>query len=566
MKSLIPKFKILNAGAAPLVAAFCREIKLRDIIDEMVTWDPKQCRLSPGTLIEALIINVLTARKPLYRVEEFYREMNLNVLFGEGITADAFNDDALGRALTKLAKAHPNRVYLALALSAIKVHRIETRVVHADTTSISVAGEYDWEDEDNHLLDITYGYSKDRRPDLKQFLYGLITTGEGIPIFGEMRDGNMSDKKWNKEVLDRLQAMLPCDSGKRIYVADSALVTNDNLDLLFEKKIPFISRLPETFSISAELKDWAWSENRWQHLGSLVQKKDAAVYRIQSTVRELNGHTYRFIVVHSSSLDKKKEKSIKKMIETRKSELLSACDELAKRKFFCEADAKKEVEIFLAKHASPLFELNTEIKEERVIKRRVGRPRKGEPVNYQTYYRVVPSLVSVNEEFVKELKAKAATFLLITNILDDKELSPADVLREYKNQTAVELSFRFLKNPVYVDGIYVKNPERVVAIGYVFLMALLIYALLQRRVRRNLAKESKPLTIPGKRKSFSPTGTMLLEMLKPLTIATIETDSGFIHQVPENQWTEDIRRLLHLAGFSEEIYSCTNYGRSPYAD
>ncbi|MDH7579015.1 MAG: transposase, partial [Bacillota bacterium] len=153
-----------------------------------------------------------------------------------------------------------------------------------------------------------------------------------------------------------------------------------------------------------------------------------------------------------------------------------------------------------------------------------------------------------------------------TNILDDKEFSPADVLREYKNQTAVELSFRFLKNPVYVDGIYVKNTERVVAIGYVFLMALLIYALLQRRVRRNLAKETKPLTIPGKRKSFSPTGTMLLEMLKPLTIATIETDSGFIHQVPENQWTEDIRRLLHLAGFSEDIYCGTNYGRSPYAN
>lgn len=79
MKSLIPKFKILNAGAAPLVAAFCREIKLRDI-DEMVTWDPKQCRLSPGTLIEALVINVLTARKPLYRVEEFYREMNQRAL------------------------------------------------------------------------------------------------------------------------------------------------------------------------------------------------------------------------------------------------------------------------------------------------------------------------------------------------------------------------------------------------------------------------------------------------------------------------------------------------------
>jgi transposase len=565
MRSLIPKVKILSAGAAPLVAAFCREIKLRDTIDEMVTWDPKQCRLSPGTLIEALVINVLVARKPLYRVEEFYSEMNLNVIFGEEITADAFNDDALGRALTKLAKAHPNRVYLTLALSAIKVHNVKTRTVHADTTSISVAGEYNQTDEENDLLGITYGYSKDHRPDLKQFLYGLITTSEGIPIFGELRDGNMSDKTWNNDVLEKLQTMLPDDNGTSIYVADSALVTKDNLNLLFDKEIPFISRLPETFKISAELKEWAWSENQWQHLGSLVEKKDAAVYQVQSTVRELNGHDYRFVVVHSSSLDKKKEKSIKKMIETQRKELLEACNELAKRKFFCEADARKELEIFLAKHDTPLFELNTEIKEEQIIKRRVGRPRKDEPINYQINYRAIPSLVSVNEQFVKDLKAKASTFVLITSILDDNEFPPGDVLREYKNQTAVELSFRFLKNPVYIDGIYVKNTERVVAIGYVFLMALLIYALLQRRVRHNLTKETKPLIIPGKRKSFSPTGTMLLEMLKPLTIITFETDSGLMHQVAENQLTEDIRRLLHLAGFSEDIYCSTNFGRSSHA-
>ncbi|HHY30021.1 MAG TPA: IS1634 family transposase [Syntrophaceticus sp.] len=565
MRSLIPKVKILSAGAAPLVAAFCREIKLRDTIDEMVTWDPKQCRLSPGTLIEALVINVLVARKPLYRVEEFYSEMNLNVIFGEEITADAFNDDALGRALTKLAKAHPNRVYLTLALSAIKVHNVKTRTVHADTTSISVAGEYNQTDEENDLLGITYGYSKDHRPDLKQFLYGLITTSEGIPIFGELRDGNMSDKTWNNDVLEKLQTMLPDDNGTSIYVADSALVTKDNLNLLFDKEIPFISRLPETFKISAELKEWAWSENQWQHLGSLVEKKDAAVYQVQSTVRELNGHDYRFVVVHSSSLDKKKEKSIKKMIETQRKELLEACNELAKRKFFCEADARKELEIFLAKHDTPLFELNTEIKEEQIIKRRVGRPRKDEPINYQINYRAIPSLVSVNEQFVKDLKAKASTFVLITSILDDNEFPPGDVLREYKNQTAVELSFRFLKNPVYIDGIYVKNTERVVAIGYVFLMVLLIYALLQRRVRHNLTKETKPLIIPGKRKSFSPTGTMLLEMLKPLTIITFETDSGLMHQVAENQLTEDIRRLLHLAGFSEDIYCSTNFGRSSHA-
>jgi hypothetical protein len=208
MRSLIPKVKILSAGAAPLVAAFCREIKLRDTIDEMVTWDPKQCRLSPGTLLEALVINILVARKPLYRVEEFYSEMNLNV--------------------------------------------------------------------------------------------------------------------------------------------------NDNLTLMSDKEIPFISRLPETFKISADLKEWAWAQNQWQHLGSLVEKKNASVYQVQSTVRELNGHDYRFIIVHSSSLDKRKEKSINKKIDIKKKELIKGCNALAKREFYCEADAIKESELFLAKHDTSL--------------------------------------------------------------------------------------------------------------------------------------------------------------------------------------------------------------------
>ncbi len=82
---------------------------------------------------------------------------------------------------------------------------MDVGTIHADTTSISMAGEYDG--EENPAIDIAYGYSKDRRPGLKQFLYGLITTTDGIPIFGELMDGNLSDKTWNQEVLERLDTM-----------------------------------------------------------------------------------------------------------------------------------------------------------------------------------------------------------------------------------------------------------------------------------------------------------------------------------------------------------------------
>ncbi len=42
---------------------------------------------------------------------------------------------------------------------------------------------------------ITNGYSKDHRPDLKQFIMDVICTGDGdIPLFIRIADGNEADK------------------------------------------------------------------------------------------------------------------------------------------------------------------------------------------------------------------------------------------------------------------------------------------------------------------------------------------------------------------------------------
>ncbi len=44
-------------------------------------------KLTPGLRIKALLINILTDRKALYRIEEFYRDRDLDVLFGSGVLA-----------------------------------------------------------------------------------------------------------------------------------------------------------------------------------------------------------------------------------------------------------------------------------------------------------------------------------------------------------------------------------------------------------------------------------------------------------------------------------------------
>lgn len=85
-------------------------------------------------------------------------------------------------------------------------------------------------------LSITFGFSKAHRPDLKQFLYGLIVNQEGIPFYGNPEDGYMNDKTWNNELLEKykqIEKVTPeLSKNKPLYVADSALITPTNLRLM----------------------------------------------------------------------------------------------------------------------------------------------------------------------------------------------------------------------------------------------------------------------------------------------------------------------------------------------
>lgn len=82
--------------------------------------------------------------------------------------------------------------------------------------------------------------------------YGLVVSGDGIPIIGEAMDGNTQDKVWKRRVLEELVEKLSGSLGDLVYVADSAVVTKDNLDIAAHKGIKFISRLPAVFNQEKE--------------------------------------------------------------------------------------------------------------------------------------------------------------------------------------------------------------------------------------------------------------------------------------------------------------------------
>ncbi len=334
------KMLSLHSGPAVLLHRIAQEIDFEETIHRLLRWDPSRCTLSPGARIKALAINILCGRDPLYEVQDFYEDQDVELLFGPGVTADSLNDDALARALDKLYEATPWTVYSTLALHALSKLGHRLGPIHCDTTSFSLEGAYERQSD----LKMAHGYSKDRRPDLKQIVLCLGVTPERLPILANIENGNTSDKTWNFTFIRKLRQTLSQDDWEQIlYVADSALVTKRNLRYMGRLKLKFVSRLPDLFSEGETLKDLAWQENAWQDVGALREGKEAARYRMQSFLGPLCGRTYHFVVVYSSKLDERKERSFQRQIGQEEDRLKREAAAFMQTSYHCEADAKQAI-------------------------------------------------------------------------------------------------------------------------------------------------------------------------------------------------------------------------------
>lgn len=99
--------------------------------------------------------------------------------------------------------------------------------------------------------------------------------------------------------------------GAFIYVADAALVTEDNLAAL--RDTFFITRLPATYSECGRVIAEAVARNQWEEVGGLAQtpptkRRPGTFYKVAEAEVTLYGKTYRAVVVHSSSQDQRRQK------------------------------------------------------------------------------------------------------------------------------------------------------------------------------------------------------------------------------------------------------------------
>lgn len=552
IKNVTPVFD----GAIPLILKYCRKLKIAEFINNKVEYDKTRRIVSPGTAVEALIANILSNRKPLSKLDEFYEDTDVEKYFGKNITAKNLNDDTLGRALDDLYSIGAKDTFSTIAIEGVKIFNVEVKSIHADTTSKTVYGQYSSYSRDEKCVKIQYGHSKDRRPDLKQLMFGLACTDDRTIVSGEVLDGNTGDKTWNTGFIKKMRTVADkLDMNTLTYVADSAAVTTDNLEAVHECSLNFISLMPSTFNIEKKLKEKAYTnKDNWIDIGKISTKKEAAEYKIQSFIDEINGRKYRFIVCYSSSLDNRKIIALKKNISKEKANIEKIIKNFEKQEYYCEKDALSEFHRFVEDNKLNFHIIDGTVcsEEKRKKKEKSGRLKAGQQVELETKYKVKLNLCE-NDESIDKHRNEAGMFVLITNIIDSEKLTDEEVLREYKEQIYVETNFKALKNSDFIDEIYLKTPERIEALGYIFLLALMVYTSIEREVRKALKKEKEPLIIPGKKKSHVPTASNIMELLEKMLVLIVTFEDGTVER-RINKINANLKRLLVLAGFNEEIY------------
>ena len=149
-----------NLAHLGIVSGVCKKIGLVEEINCIVGVDPRQ-KVTCGQAVVAMILNALGfVDRPLYLFPEFLETKPVELLIGPGFTSEDFNDDILGRTLDKLSVAGLEETFMHIAASA-QTYAGNDRFFHSDTTSMSVHGEYDHDDEDEPVpIQITYGVSE----------------------------------------------------------------------------------------------------------------------------------------------------------------------------------------------------------------------------------------------------------------------------------------------------------------------------------------------------------------------------------------------------------------------
>ena len=509
-------------GHLGIVSATIKQLGLIKEIDALLPVSHKKgAKVTMGERVAAMILNGLGfLNDRLYMHSQFFENKPLSRLFRDGVEGEHFNDDALGDCLDAIYEYGASKLFSNVAFKIACEQKLLDKFSRIDTTSLSVYGDYEEQDttgEESSIIDredsteekefnITYGYSKQKRMDLKQVILSLTVNGpSNLPLWVEGLSGNASDKKSIKASIEKIEKFKKQlkEAPNFIYVADSALYSKE---LLNSPDIRWITRVPETIREAKELCQKDYDESQWQKLNDKYK-----VINLESNYGKVQ---QRWQLVYSSNGYNREIATLEKKIEKEKANLTKVIKKLGKELYQCEADATKVI-TKLEKTQKYHKLVGNYIAESKHVGQ--GRPKavaEKEIVGYR-----VEGQIIVNEEEIKKAKNTCGRFIITTNELDKTELPDDKLLLEYKNQSKVEKGFRFIKNNEFMlSSVYLKKASRIEALLMIMSFCLLVYNVGQYKIQKALEANKDTILNQVKKPTDKPTLRWIFRLIDKISV------------------------------------------------
>src|SRR6266545_1147777 len=458
-------------GSLPVIADFSRRLDIAGIVDRacpMRDVGP----LSHGQVIEALIANRLTSPKAMVAVADWAQAWAVDEVYG--IDPDTLNDDRLGRALDVLA-GQVDQVVGSIGAKAIEAFGIDVTRLHWDMTSISLYGAY------------------------------RDTDDGAIPVFARAYDGNAAEISQVTDTMYALQALAA--SRSFLLVGDSKLISYANVTAMHDAQVTFIAplaaaRVPEGLFVSLDRAQATFVD----YVADRDEDKrfsDRDSYRVCEDTMDLAGPrkkdpvlTLRRILVYSTANATAQAKA-RQLRHTQARTDLDTLTRTAGTRHHPTIEAVTAKATAIARRRQVVAYLRTTITADDA----------GKPTFAWSF-----DQAAINIE-----AAADGWYALLTNLPAD--LDATEVFLRYKDQPMVERRYGEFKGPLAVAPIFLRGNRRITALITVICLALLIFCLIEREVRRNLAPDTE---IRGfyinDRRPRRPTGRLILQALDDLRL------------------------------------------------
>lgn len=549
---IIKKLNRYHVGELPLLEAVSKKICLKSILNDFLP-KKKNAEISPADTLMLLIYNLAKGKNPLYELEDWIKSIDTRCLNLEKYKDFRFTDDRLGNALDELYAVDRASLMTRIVLEVIKKFDLDITQIHNDSTTVSAFGQYPGKTSTS--FELKKGKSKDRRPDLKQLVFCLSISADGaVPIHYKAYPGNRNDDTTHIETWDTLAKIAP--KPNFLYVADCKLCSDTQLSYIVEKGGRAITVIPDfwkevvLFKESQRIKP----TSRKEILRRLNEKSNKTNYFSACEGEyKTNKRGYRIHWIYSSSKRQDDYDCRMEQVKKTECELETLRRGLNKKDLISEKEIRKTCDKILKNRKLDKFitvDINQTIERHTV---KSGRGRPSPKVVHQTIEKSIFSITwSKNKEAMEAEKHIDGLYPLLST---DPTLSAKEVLIAYKFQPKLEKRFSQFKSVQNAAPLLFKKVERIESNMFLFFIALMMQALIEREVRLKMKDCGlKALEVyPEKRDATHPTTTKIFDIFDEVSTYTISKDDDILEEYADE--LNDVQKsILNFLSINESQY------------